>query len=46
MILKQLVKCSTDLFACIIEDEVKHISFLKPDLIENNQSETISLKFK
>ena len=45
MILKQSVKCSCELFPCIIEDEVKHIAFLKPDVIENNQSETIIPKF-
>ena len=28
-----------------MEDEVKHIGFFKPDVIENNQSETISPKF-
>ena len=48
MILKQSVKFSNELFPCIIEDEdeVKHIAFFKHDVIENNQSETISPKFK
>ena len=41
MILKQSAKCSSELFPCIIEDEVKQISFLKPDVIENNQCERI-----
>ena len=46
IIVKESVKCSSMLFPCIIEDEVKHNAVFKPDVIENNQSETISPQFK